>query len=438
MKNKTMFCSAFIYMAIATSAYSDSKREANLDAADLPVISHPFIGNPLKPKSIFVFLDGTRNNLNSKTNVSRLYDIISHNNDPQMTSLYIEGVGTADDPPEWLFGGIEKDIESGLGKSMQARILRGYDFIARNYNNADDKIYIFGFSRGAHQARALAGLLAYAGVPRLSEEDRQGLTDKKYLINIGEDILELVKKKSDEEYLERWQAWSPDKPPLLAGEIKDKRIGGKRGREMQTVNIKFLGLWDTVPGSSLKSYDECKEHKGFIKKYLAWLVPGIDKGERYKTESYPVIQQIVHAVSLDEQRSKFKPLLTCSAVNKHRTTVTENWFSGAHSDVGGGYEGDCDKRACLSNISLNWMIGLLKESYQFSAPQLPEDVGSLAHWSIGDHPGNIGSSCLNREPKNGVLHKSVEDRRSKGLVPVLRKGKIEQLNYLSPLPCPPL
>ena len=44
-----------------------------------------------------------------------------------------------------------------------------------------------------------------------------------------------------------------------------------------------------------------------MKMNFYWL-PGISKGERYKSDSYPPIHQIAHAVSLNEKRSKFAPL----------------------------------------------------------------------------------------------------------------------------------
>jgi uncharacterized protein (DUF2235 family) len=403
---------------------------------------HNLTGNPAEHKSIFVFLDGTENGPESKTNVWQLYDLISKNNDPQTTATYIRGVGTAEDPFDTRhLGRLEKVIEMALGRSMQDRILKGYEFIAINYNPGDD-LYIFGFSRGAHEARSLAGLIAYAGIPKLSDNEREQLArDKDYLWNIGNDILELTKKKSDEEYLRDWKSWVPGQAPLLAAEIKEKKINGKKGREMQSAEVAFLGIWDTVPGSSLKDYGYCKEEKGFIKKYFYWLIPGIDRGERYKTDSYPPIRRIAHAVSLDEKRSKFKPILACPAINSDFTKVTEVWFPGAHADVGGGYDDDDSDK--LPSISLEWMIQLLGEKYKNATPvsSMPDAATGLAHWSIGDPPANMFSDCVDRNAdeqttdnsKRAEIHPSVEERRKKGIVPIKVRGKIEYLIY--PVSC---
>jgi len=386
---------------------------SNADAGKdtISTITRPLAGDPNKHKSIFVFLDGTRNGAKSGTNVWRLYDLVSNSNDPQMTALYIEGVGTVENP---LLGAV-------LGRGMEDGILRGYDFIAQNYN-PDDDIYVLGFSRGAHEARSLAGLLAYAGVPVISGEDRQDL------ITIGNEILELTKGKSDKDYIDKWTSWKPGQAPLLAEEIKDKVK-----LEMRAAEVKFVGVWDTVPGSSFKKYQNCKEAIGFFKTYFFWL-PVITKGERYKSDSYPAIHQIAHAVSLDEKRSKFSPLLLCPPINsQHPNTLSEVWFPGAHGDVGGGYEDSND----LPGISLNWMLGLLAESYKFytTPPQVEENAKGLAHWSMGDGRASMGSECEDRIPLQGSqIHASFYDRKKSSPVPIRKNGTVETLAY--PMACP--
>lgn len=172
-------------------------------------------------------------------------------------------------------------------------------------------------------------------------------------------ILELTKDKSDEDYTDKWTSWTPDQPPLLGKEIKDKlKI------EMRAVTIAFLGVWDTVPGSSFINFGVCKGEKGFFKRWVPFLTPA--EGDRYKSDSYPPIHQIAHAVSLDEKRSKFAPLLLCPTINPQYTSLNEEWFPGAHSDIGGGYEDSND----LAGLSFNWMLGLLAKSYHFEQPLL--------------------------------------------------------------------
>lgn len=390
-------------------------------------------GNPSYPKSIFVFLDGTANDASSGTNVWRLFSQLKLHKNQQTVGRYIPGVGSIedpfkDDPAFEIFG-------DALGMGMQSRILKGYDFIAENYR-PEDKIFIFGFSRGAHEARALAGLIAYAGVPTKVIENKDERTEK------FENILSLLKGIRDEDKKGEWEAWEPEQPPLLANQIKnDKSIK----LDMQPVEIKFLGVWDTVPGSSFKNYSEnpCKEDIGRAKRYFSGL-PGISKGERYKSDSYPPIHQIVHAVSLDEKRSKFAPLYLCKAIVEKNTTLNETWFPGAHADVGGGY-GDNG----LPNISLNWMIDLLGKAYHFSSRPFSsqpneniEDAKGLAHWSYGDKPANKFSDCEDRKdrkdrqaPLGYNPHPSIDERTRAGVMPIVIKGERNDRDWKYPILC---
>ena len=371
-----------------------------------------FAGNPTQTKSIFVFLDGTANNPKSGTNVWRLYQLVSHNNDPQKTTLYMEGVGSVNDAP--LTG-------KALGRGMEDRILAGYEFIWKHFSPGD-KVYVFGFSRGAHQARALAGLISYAGVPSTPGSD--SINERR---NTANRVIELVKKKSDDDYLQAWRSWQPGQPPLMADEVRESL-----SIDVQPVVIEFLGVWDTVPGSSLKEYGYCKEKRGFVKSNMSALIPGIDKGHRYKTDSYPTIRKIAHAVSLDEKRSKFAPLLVCKAINPEYSDISEVWFPGAHADVGGGYEDSNE----LAGISLAWMVHLLSKTYTFEPyPQVDGNAQGRAHWTIGDSPANKFSSCEDRKPPaDARIHKSFGERKAAAPVPVLWEGIVRTLEY--PINCP--
>lgn len=58
------------------------------------------------------------------------------------------------------------------------------------------------------------------------------------------------------------------------------------------------------------------------------------------------VKEATHMVSLDDKRKAFQPTLM-----NHEKKVTEIWFSGAHSDVGGGYYRDG-----LSDVALTYLI----------------------------------------------------------------------------------
>lgn len=354
-------------------------------------------------KSIFVLFDGTKNTPESGTNIWKLYDLLtsSKSSDPQLKAIYIEGVGTTKEP---ILG-------PAFGRGMQDRILRGYEFITNSFSPGDG-VYILGFSRGAHEARALAGLIAYAGIPPANENaDSLRKTTKK--------ILKIVKRKNDKDFLSAWKEWKHGDQPLLASVIHNNR---SLRINVRPISIEFVGIWDTVPGSSFKEFGDCKE------------LPDMRDGDRYKSDSYPPIKEFAHAVSFDEKRSKFTPLLLCPAINDQLTSVNEVWFPGAHSDIGGGYEGDASKG--LPAISFNWMINALSKHYKFSNSIVKSDENAkgLAHWSIGDKPGNIGSKCADRKPPEGAtLHSSIFEREKADSVPLLVVGHEKNMKY--PVKC---
>lgn len=348
-------------------------------------------------KNIFVLFDGTANDPSQPTNVWRLYTLIQKDEASNNFTRYVAGVGTANKPITGL----------ALGRGMEERILSGYEFVAKHYSPGDS-VYIFGFSRGAHQARALAGFISYTGVP-------DNYSTVKGFGKTANNMIEIAKEQADDTYETSWRNWKPGDDPFLSQEVEDEL-----GIKVQPVNIALLGLWDTVPGSAFKDFSECKEEADS------------KAGDRYKSGSYPTIQKISHAVSIDEKRSKFTPLLTCEAINENFTDRREVWFPGAHADVGGGYAGSFE----LPNISLRWMIEEIQAVYTgtIETKEITGEPSGLAHWSIGDRPANTGSKCKDRIlPDNAVVHESVAARVDSGKVPLQVKGEIVERVY--PLSC---
>lgn len=374
-------------------------------------------------KSIFVLMDGTGNNEQVPTNVYRLYDGITKKNDNKTAWIYIEGVGNASDPIGSISG-------QAAGFGLEANVLQGYRFLINQYK-LGDRIYIFGFSRGAHSARSLAGLISYAGIPKIKPGQDESIFDKLSVNSgyvFGNKILEKTKKELDIKHVNDWKTWDASKPPIMTkilkteiDKIKDNNI------EIQPAEIEFLGVWDTVPGSQGidyfddgKNYLVCKQDKD-----------STDDKERYKIDSYPPIHHIAHAVSMDENRKEFSPLFLCSKeINKdsvhnpERTKLDEVAFPGVHADVGGGYG---HQNHQLPDVSLKWMIEQLKphydspEFYEYINGKINPDPEGLGDLSVSKLiKGDIHFPCLDRKlPNNIVYHESVKMRKASGLVPWL-------------------
>ena len=100
-------------------------------------------------KNIILLSDGTGNSAAKlhKTNIWRVYQALDLTTDSQLAE-YDDGVGTAALRPLALIG-------SGFGLGLAKNVRFLYAFLSRNYCDADDKVFAFGFSRGAYTIRVL-------------------------------------------------------------------------------------------------------------------------------------------------------------------------------------------------------------------------------------------------------------------------------------------
>lgn len=266
----------------------------------------------MPPKNIIVCCDGTWNrpDQGSKdgkpcpTNVAKLFEAITPfdaNGTPQVVH-YIPGVGT--NFRDRIKGG-------GFGYGISDNIKSGYKAICSNYEDGD-RIFLFGFSRGAYSARSIGGLIDNMGIIRRVNF---------YLI--------------DEAY-RRYRDKSPEWQPG-----KDKALAFQNKFSWPRKDIHFLGVWDTV-GALGAPY-------GVI---LGWLFDKIFHCGFHNTQLNDSTLSAAHALAIDEHRWPFRPTLWTLGKTQPSEMFEERWFPGVHSDVGGGYPG-----AGLSDIVLDWMAG---------------------------------------------------------------------------------
>jgi uncharacterized protein (DUF2235 family) len=120
-----------------------------------------------KMRNLVIGCDGTWNDSDTDkpTNVVK---ILSACVNRRLEKHYMEGVGTAH--LEALRGGI-------YGANIERQILSSYNFLWKRFRQKDwpreqNRIFMFGFSRGAYAARRLAGLVSFAGIP-VKDADRK-------------------------------------------------------------------------------------------------------------------------------------------------------------------------------------------------------------------------------------------------------------------------
>jgi uncharacterized protein (DUF2235 family) len=254
-------------------------------------------------KRIILCFDGTWNNPESNTNIFKIYSAMEPQSGEQIVH-YIPGVGSSGSK-------LQRVVQGGTGEGILQKIRLGYDALARDYEPGD-KIYIYGFSRGAFAARCLASIVSTFGLPTRyfgSDPATSGYTKK-----LGDRIFK--------EY-------------RLRG--LHKGVSARlSNHSVAPVPIEMVGVFDTVSSLGLSALFGKADllRYGFL-----------------DADWHPNIKNSYQALALDEKRSEFAPVRwkegPLTNVNQRMEQV---WFAGAHSDVGGGYH------STSSLAPLNWMI----------------------------------------------------------------------------------
>ena len=277
------------------------------------------------PRNIVLLSDGTGNSSAKlmKTNVWRMYEAVDLTKGDQL-ALYDNGVGTSSFKPLAILGG-------ALGWGLKRNVRTLYMFACANYQPGD-RLFAFGFSRGAFTIRVLMSLIADQGLITAAKG--------------GE-----LKRQARWAYRAYRRTFNPTKglvTPLRA--IRDWVLKkAERGRPYDVQanarpDIDFVGLWDTVDAYGLPM-DEMT--RGWDK----WVWP-LSFGDHSRPDK---VNKICHAVALDDERHTFHPVLFDESKEPEFDTtgpekLTQVWFAGVHSNVGGGYPDDS-----LAHVSLRWM-----------------------------------------------------------------------------------
>ena len=303
------------------------------------------------PKNLVVCCDGTGNQFgsvvgrskdgkpifeNNNSNVVRLYTCLEVG--PEQMAYYHPGVGTMGSPTSrnrverWW----SKVKGLGFGMGFTDNMADAYRFLMQNYADGD-RIYLFGFSRGAYTVRALAGALSMYGLLCPGNEGHLN-----YMLGMYADASK--------------RAFNRDHtvPRRL-----DESIESRAFRETfsRTVPIHFMGVWDTV--SSV----------GWIWDPVKLLYDGQN----------PIIRKARHAISIDERRCFFQAMPWGDPMNLNDQTmkkeerekllialspgwesqdIVQAWFPGVHSDVGGSYRFD---QAGPALTAFEWMLEEARE-----------------------------------------------------------------------------
>lgn len=132
---------------------------------------------------------------------------------------YQAGVGTR-------FGRITRLLGDATGSGLKQNVREAYGFICHNWHEGDE-IYLFGFSRGAYTARAIAGLISQFGLLTSRGMDGFWAVMNDYIH--GKFKHEPQRTQTIADLASKFERHTPDKP----------------------VPIKFVGVFDTVQAIGL-------------------------------------------------------------------------------------------------------------------------------------------------------------------------------------------
>ena len=296
------------------------------------------------PKSIIICCDGTGNEIKeNQSNVLKFYRILQK--DAKQVAFYDTGIGTISNSGAWSTLKTKAKGVFGLmtGFGLDRNVMDAYRFLAENYE-VGDQVYLFGFSRGAHTVRVLAGLVHLVGVLKPHQV---------HLINYALTAYKQASLKDD--FSIAWRV--------------------QEVLETPRVTIRFMGCWDTVASVIVPRRDR-------------FYIPSLEELPFVKEN--PSVQVFRHALAVDEKRRMFRvsewaepqlfktvPYLKDEQADPQ--DIKQVWFSGVHSDIGGGYP---ETESGAAKLPLKWMMEEAAEHGLVFRKRLPK------HLVLGQNPKN--------------------------------------------------
>ena len=289
---------------------------------------------------IIVLSDGTGNAASKvwRTNVWRVFELLDLTGREQVAK-YDDGVGSSAFKPLALLGG-------AFGWGLKRNIIDLYKFVCRNYEPGA-QIYAFGFSRGAFTVRVLVALILEEGlVTYHSESDLHARAKAAYRAFRAKHFRTVFRIETIFRAIRN----------IIVGAhhviVRGHRLHYDRSENTIVPSIEFIGVWDTVAAYGLP----IEEMTRGVSQYL-WPL--------YLPERslHPNVRRACHALSLDDERTTFHPVLWSEKgemlpvpdsegrVWLKDERISQVWFPGVHANAGGGYPDDA-----LAYMPLYWIM----------------------------------------------------------------------------------
>jgi uncharacterized protein (DUF2235 family) len=354
-------------------------------------------------------------------------------------------------------------VSKATGLGITQNIIDCYAAIIRLWQPGD-RIFLFGFSRGAYTVRCLASVICFCGVPTTDKDSKPLKRDRSSSEMIAtravKTIYQHVSSPRDAKYVPQRE--------LLAAKFRSDYGSVKDNTNLEPNAYPFfIGVFDTVAALSnlgsllvlaveyLALVTAASALLAFFSYdfwyWLSWLLvdtffvllamyvythlkfsfslPGIHWWEtvhltNFRQKFYDQnlnsnVKYARHAISIDELRSDFtrvkwgQPHAQFNAKIHKIWPFVQIWFAGNHADVGGGYP---ENESRLSDIALSWMLesalGLDNESLivDDSVLHLHPLAGGVQHDETRSSVFRFAGKKLRDPDAIAPLHPSVNTR----------------------------
>lgn len=392
------------------------------------------------PRNIVVFSDGTGQDggVRPDQRLSNVYKLFraarvgpDSSIDPaDQIAFYDPGLGTEDDVHGFtrLRRTLQKLAGSITGRGISDNIIDCYEFIC-NHWRPGDRIFIFGFSRGAYTARCVAQVLALCGIPQHASKDAAGPLQRHsrlmraiatravhevYEHGAGHprDEFEAEREEKGRRFRHEFGSGTDDCPnasPYFVGVFDTVAALGAAGAKWWGITalltiaiavplialslivtwLAHLSFWAVfgcaavVTGASIAIVQRRKALR-YIDDYpaagdrrrshhIAWHASNYDRGLSGH------VGYARQASAIDETRADFprvpwgRNTVVRPRVGNEPEPLVQLFFAGNHSDIGGSY---VETESRLSDVALRWMVD---EAASLEDPLLL-DRSKLAIW----------------------------------------------------------
>lgn len=428
-------------------------------------------------KNIVIFSDGTgqRGGILVDERRSNIYKLFratrcgpdSPINPAEQVAFYDPGLGTL--PPgseffstvwRWLYNLASQ--ATGLG--LTGNIVDCYAAIIRLYQPGD-RIFLFGFSRGAYTVRCLGAVLAMCGAPTRMKDGSPLKRDEGTSKKIAREAVKLVYQHTSSRPL-------PQATPRQRELLEQRTALARRFRQQygsdngdrSNAFPHFIGVFDTVASlanpvaiagftcgaiASLVGLSFLAS-LAFLN-FVSWLVifgaaaaaifaigylrthvkvafglPGFRwwrtlhlteaRMTFYDNSLNENVGYARHAIAIDEHRKSFQRV-PWGAPGVRRDTGVGNpewfkqlWFAGNHSDIGGSY---AENESRLSDIALEWMAAEAEAAglkLDRSVLRVYPTAGGMQHDECKSSVFKYAGKIVRHPPPDAPLHPSVVDR----------------------------